>query len=38
MLDDSSRWSHTPVNRVVPYHWLATPAPHVVPIEANIQR
>ncbi len=24
MLGDSSRWSHTPVNRVVPYHWLAT--------------
>jgi len=24
MLSDSSGWSHTPVNRVVPYHWPAT--------------
>ena len=24
MLNNTSRWSHTPVNRVVPYHWLAT--------------
>ena len=28
MLNDNSRWSHTPVNRVVPYRWLAT---HSVP-------
>ena len=24
MPGDTSRWSHAPVNRVVPYHWLAT--------------
>ena len=31
MLNDTSRWSHTPVNRVVPYRWQATrmhPASH----------
>ena len=24
MPGDTSRWSHAPVNRVVPYHWIAT--------------
>ena len=36
MLNDTSRWSHTPVNRVVPYHWQATASRTATPISLTI--